>query len=42
MVCEWEKDKKKPSRESMEKLAKFFRMSRNTSEDMKMRRKRAL
>jgi DNA-binding XRE family transcriptional regulator len=35
-VCEWEKDRKRPSRESMEKLAKFFRIGRKTLEDLKI------
>jgi len=35
-VYEWEKDRKKPSRESMAKLAKFFRISRKRLEDLKM------
>jgi len=41
-VCEWEKNRKKPSRESMEKLAKFFRISIKRLEDLKMERKKVI
>jgi transcriptional regulator with XRE-family HTH domain len=37
-VYEWENDRKKPSRESMERLAKFFRISREALEDLRMKR----
>jgi transcriptional regulator with XRE-family HTH domain len=39
-VYEWENDRKKPSKESMEKLAKFFRISKRMLEDFMMDRER--
>ena len=39
-VYEWEKDRKKPSRESIAKLAKFFRISIKRLEDLKMEGKK--
>jgi len=41
-VYEWEKDRKKPSRESTEKLAKFFRISIKRLGDFKTERKISL
>jgi transcriptional regulator with XRE-family HTH domain len=34
-VCEWEKDRKGPSRKSMDRLAKFFKISVKRLEDFK-------
>ena len=39
-VYEWEKDRKGPSRKSIEKLAKFFKISAKTLEGLKMDREK--
>jgi hypothetical protein len=39
-VCEWEKDRKRPSRKSMERLAWFFKISRETWADFKTDRRK--
>lgn len=41
-VCEWENDRKVPSRKSMDGLARFFGIGRNTLEEFKTERKRGL
>jgi transcriptional regulator with XRE-family HTH domain len=35
-VCNWEKDRKKPSRKSMDRLAQYLKMGKETLEDLKM------
>jgi DNA-binding transcriptional regulator YiaG len=39
-VCEWENDRKKPSRMSMRRLVKFFNIRAKRLEDLKMKKKR--
>jgi len=39
-VYEWENDRKGPSRKSMERLGRFFKISAKTLEDFKMGRKK--
>jgi len=41
-VYEWENDRNKPSGRSMERLAKFFKISRKTLEDFKIDRNTGL
>jgi transcriptional regulator with XRE-family HTH domain len=38
-VCEWENERKKPSRESRERLARFFKISKQNLESFEMKRK---
>lgn len=39
-VCEWKKDSKRPSRKSMERLVRFFEISREVWEDFENRSKK--
>ena len=39
-VYEWENDRNKPSGKSMERLARFFKISRRVLEDLRMDRKK--
>ena len=41
-IYEWENDKSDPSGKSMERLAKFLKISRKKLKDFKMERKRGL
>jgi len=38
-IYEWENDRKRPSRKSIERLAKFFKISAKTLEDLKILKK---
>jgi len=41
-VYNWENDRKRPSRKSMERLVKFFKISRKKSDDYQIEKKKAL
>lgn len=39
-ICEWENDRHRPSGKNVERLARFFKVSRKTLGDFKMERKK--